>query len=147
MAIQSALETLTDLAQRESDAAARRLGAALRAVEEAEQKLQMLLGYRQDYADRLDQAQVAGITPFAYANFVAFMGKLDNAVNGQHEVIKHAQYKAETERKALQESERKRLSYRTLNERAAAQALAVETRRDQKMMDDFAARSARRTER
>jgi flagellar FliJ protein len=48
------------------------------------------------------------------------------------------------ERKAWQESERKRLSYRTLTERAAAEALAVETKRDQKMMDDFAARAARR---
>jgi flagellar FliJ protein len=143
MAHASALETLIDLAQRESDACAKRLGAALKAVEDGEQKLQMLLGYRQDYADRLDQAQMNGITPFAYANFVAFLGKLDNAINGQHEVIKHAQYKADTERKALQESERKRLSYRTLNERAAAEALAIETRRDQKMMDDFAARTAR----
>lgn len=143
MAHSSALQTLVDLAQRESDNRAKRLGVALKAVEEAEQKLQMLLGYRQDYADRLDQAQMNGITPFAYANFVAFLGKLDNAINGQREVIKHAEYKADTERKALQESERKRLSYRTLNERAAAQALALETRRDQKMMDDFAARTAR----
>jgi flagellar FliJ protein len=143
MANTSALQTLVDLAQRESDNRARRLGVALKAVEEAEQKLQMLLGYRQDYADRLDQAQMNGITPFAYANFVAFLGKLDNAINGQREVIKHAEYKADTERKAFQESERKRLSYRTLNERAAAQALAIETRRDQKMMDDFAARTAR----
>jgi len=146
MAIKSALETLIDLAQRESDDRAKRLGAALKAVEEAEQKLQMLQGYRQDYADKLDQAQMNGITPFAYANFVAFMGKLDNAVNGQKEVIKHAQYKADTERTALQDSERKRLSYRTLSERAAAQALAIETKRDQKMMDDFAARSARRAQ-
>jgi flagellar FliJ protein len=143
MANVSALQTLVDLAQRESDDRAKRLGAALKAVEEAEQKLQMLLGYRQDYADRLDEAQMAGITPFAYQNFVAFLGKLENAVNGQREVIKHAQYKADSERKALQESERKRLSYRTLNERAAAQALAIEAKRDQKMMDDFAARSAR----
>jgi len=143
MANTSALQTLVDLAQRESDDRARRLGAALKAVEEAEQKLQMLLGYRQDYADRLDQAQMNGITPFAYANFVAFLGKLDNAISGQREVIKHAEYKAGAERKALQESERKRLSYRTLNDRAAAQALAIETKRDQKMMDDFAARTAR----
>jgi flagellar FliJ protein len=143
MANLSALETLIDLAQRESDNRAKRLGMALKAVEEAEQKLQMLMGYRQDYADRLDAAQMAGITPFAYQNFVAFLGKLENAVQGQHEVIKHAQYKADTERKALQDSERKRLSYRTLNERAAAQALAIETRRDQKMMDDHAARTAR----
>ena len=143
MANTSALDTLIDLAQRDSDAIAKRLGVALKNVEEAEQKLVMLDGYRDEYVRKLDAAQTNGITPFAYANFVAFMGKLDNAVNGQQEVIKHAQYKADTERKALQESERKRLSYRTLNERAAAQALAIETKRDQKMMDDFAARSAR----
>src|SRR5438067_9998949 len=114
MAHPSALDTLIDLAQRESDACAKRLGAALKAVEEGEQKLQMLTGYRQDYADKLDAAQVAGITPFAYANFTAFMGKLENAINGQREVIKHASFKAEQERRAWQESERKRLSYRTL---------------------------------
>ena len=144
MANSSALETLIDLAQRESDACAKRLGAALKAVEDAEQKLVMLTGYRQDYADKLDGAQMNGITPFAYANFTAFMGKLDNAINGQREVIKHAQYKADTERRAWQESERKRLSYRTLNERAAREALAIEEKRDQKMMDDHAARTVRR---
>ena len=143
MANTSALETLIELAQRDSDAAAKRLGAALKAVEEAEQKHQMLLGYRDDYANRLDQQQMAGITPFAYQNFVAFVGKLDNAINGQREVLKHANYKSELEKKAWQESERKRLSYRTLNERAAAEALKIENKRDQKMMDDHAARTVR----
>ena len=143
MANLSALETLIDLAQRESDAVARRLGAALKAVEEGEQKLQMLMGYRDDYARQLDAAQMAGITPFAYHNFVAFLGKLDNAINGQRDVIKHAQYKADTEKTAWQESERKRLSYRTLNERAALEALNTENKRDQKMMDDHAARTVR----
>jgi flagellar FliJ protein len=143
MANASALETLIDLAQRESDAAARRLGAALKAVDEGEQKLQMLLGYRDDYANRLDAAQVAGITPFAYQNFVAFLGKLEQAIDGQREVLKHARVKADMEKKGWQESERKRLSYRTLNERAAAEALAIENKRDQKMMDDHAARTVR----
>ena len=143
MAHTSALETLIDLAQRESDNRAKRLGAALKAVEDGEQKLQMLLGYRDDYAGKLDAAQQNGITPFAYRNFVAFLDKLEHAINGQKEVIRHAAFKADMERKAWQESERKRLSYRTLTERAAAQALALDTKRDQKMMDDFAARSAR----
>ena len=143
MANASALETLIDLAQRESDACAKRLGAALKAVDEGEQKLQMLLGYRDDYANKLDAAQMAGITPFAYQNFVAFLGKLEQAIDGQREVLKHARAKADMEKKAWQESERKRLSYRTLNERAAAEALALESKRDQKMMDDHAARTAR----
>jgi flagellar FliJ protein len=141
MATSSALETLIELAQRDSDECARRLGVARKAVEEAAQKLTMLLGYRDEYARRLDAAQVNGITPFAYHNFVAFMAKLDQAVAGQREVQKHAEARAAMEQKAWQENERKRLSYRTLNERAAAEALRIENKRDQKLMDDHAART------
>ena len=82
-----------------------------------------------------------GITPFAYHNFVAFMAKLDQAVAGQREVLKHAEARVAMEQKAWQDSERKRLSYRTLNERAAAEALRIENKRDQKLMDDHAART------
>ena len=142
MANPSALTTLIELAQRESDDAAKRLGLALKAVEDAEQKLTMLVGYRDDYARKLDAAQVSGITPMAYRNFVAFMGKLDNALTGQAEVVKHAQYKSTLEKKAWQESERKRLSYKTLNDRAAVEALRLENKRDQKAMDEHAARQA-----
>jgi len=142
MAHPSALQTLIELAQRESDAAARRLGVALQAVDEAGQKLEMLLGYRDDYARKLDEAQVSGITPFSYHNFVAFVAKLDNAIGGQREVLKHAEYRRDVEKSAWQESERKRLSYRTLTERAAQEALKVENKRDQKAMDEHAARSA-----
>ena len=142
MANSSALDTLIELAQRASDDAAKRLGAALKTVEDADQKLQMLLGYRDDYARKLDAAQVAGITPMAYHNFVAFIGKLDNAINGQREVLKHAQYKSGLEKTAWQACERKRLSYKTLNDRAAAEALRLENKRDQKQMDEHAARQA-----
>jgi flagellar protein FliJ len=142
MASTSALETLIDLAQRASDECARRLGAARKAEDEAQQKLQMLLGYRDEYAQRLEAAQIAGITPQAYHNFVAFLAKLDTAVAGQRDVLRHAEARVVMEQKAWQESERKRLSYRTLTERAAAQALKIENKRDQKQMDDHAARAA-----
>ena len=142
MAKQTALETLIELAQRETDDAAKRLGVALKAVDESEQKLTMLLGYRDDYAMRLEATQVAGITPMAYRNFVAFMDKLDIAINGQREVIKHAQHKSAVEKTAWQASERKRLSYRTLNERAAINALKLENKMDQQQMDEHAARQA-----
>ena len=142
MAHPSALETLIELAQRDTDEAAKRLGAALKAAEETEQKLTMLLGYRDDYARKLDAAQVNGITPMAYRNFVAFMDKLDNAINGQREVVKHAHHKSGVAKTAWQACERKRLSYRTLNERAATEALRVENKRDQKQMDEHAARQA-----
>lgn len=142
MANLSALETLIGLAQRDTDAAAKKLGAALAAVDEAQQKLTMLHGYRDDYAGKLEAAQMHGITPQAYHNFVAFMGKLDNAINGQREVLKHAEAKGAMAKTTWQACERKRLSYRTLSERAAADTLRLENKRDQKQMDEHAARQA-----
>ncbi|MQA42845.1 flagellar export protein FliJ [Rugamonas aquatica] len=142
MASKAQLETLMDLARRETDDAAKRLGAALKAVDDAKQKHQMLVGYRDEYAKRFEAAQAAGITPMAYRNFQAFMEKLEVAVKGQLDMIKHAEYRSGQEKTAWQASERKRMSYSTLNDRAAAEALKLENKRDQKQMDEHAARQA-----
>ncbi|MYM35268.1 flagellar export protein FliJ [Duganella sp. FT94W] len=142
MASKAQLETLMDLARRETDDAAKRLGASLKQVEEEKQKHEMLVGFQQEYINKFEAAQVAGITPMAYRNFVAFIDKLDTAVKGQLEMIKHAEYRSEQEKAAWQTSERKRMSYSTLNERADAAALKLENKRDQKAMDEHAARGA-----
>ena len=142
MAKQSALDTLIELAQRDTDEAAKRLGVALKAVDEAEQKLTMLLGFRDDYGVKLEAAQIAGITPMAYRNFIAFVDKLEVAIRGQRDVITLAQQRGAHEKTAWQAAERKRLSYRTLSERAAVDALRRENKQDQKQMDEHAARQA-----
>jgi flagellar FliJ protein len=142
MASKAQLETLMDLARRETDDAAKRLGAALKAVDEAKQKHQMLVGYRDEYINRFEAAQAAGITPMAYRNFQSFMEKLDTAVKGQLELIRHAEHRSGQEKTLWQAAERKRMSYSTLNDRAAAEALKLENKRDQKQMDEHAARQA-----
>ncbi|MYM76174.1 flagellar export protein FliJ [Duganella sp. FT134W] len=142
MASKAQLETLMDLARRETDDAAKRLGTALKAVDEAKQKHEMLIGFREEYIKRFEAAQAAGITPMAYRNFVAFIDKLEVAIKGQLEMIRHAQLRSEQEKAAWQGSERKRMSYSTLNDRADAAALKLENKRDQKAMDEHAARGA-----
>jgi len=142
MASKAQLETLMDLARRETDDAAKRLGAALKAVDEARQKHQMLVGFREEYVKKFEAAQAAGITPMAYRNFQAFIEKLEVAVKGQYDMIQHAEYRSDQEKTAWQASERKRMSYSTLNDRADADALKLENKRDQKQMDEHAARQA-----
>ena len=142
MASLSQLETLIDLARRATDDAAKRLGAAHKSVADNEQKLQMLQGYRDDYARRFESSMAAGMTPMAYRNFQAFLNKLDNAITGQQEVLRHAHRRSEQEKAAWQASERKRMSYSTLEERAQQEALRAEAKRDQKSMDEHAARQA-----
>jgi flagellar FliJ protein len=142
MASPSQLATLIDLARRETDDAAKRVGAALRMVEDSEQKLGMLTGYRDDYLSRFEATLAAGMTPMAYRNFQAFMDKLDNAVKGQQDAVNHARARSEQEKAAWQVSERKRMSYTTLQDRAQQEAMRVELKRDQKAMDEHAARQA-----
>ncbi|MBE3023367.1 flagellar export protein FliJ [Janthinobacterium sp. BJB1] len=142
MASPSQLATLIDLAQRETDDCAKRLGAALKALDDCRQKLDMLSGYRDDYAQRFEATMSNGITPMAYRNFQAFMVKLDSAILGQQQVVEHAQARSENEKMRWQAAERKRMSYTTLNNRAQEQALKLENKRDQKAMDEHAARQA-----
>jgi flagellar FliJ protein len=142
MASKSQLDTLIELATTASDEAAKRLGAALRMVQEHEGKMQMLTGYRADYAQRFEDALAAGMTPMAYRNFQAFLDKLDNAISGQQQVLLQARQRGEHERSSWLASERKRMSYTTLCNRAAEQAQRVEAKRDQKLMDEHAARQS-----
>lgn len=142
MANRSQLQTLIDLAQRETDAAAKRLGETIRAANDAEQKQGMLQGYRDDYATRFVQTQMNGIAPMQYRNFEAFLLKLDNAITGQQEVVKNAKGRIENARRHWQECERKRLSYQALLKRADLELQQKANKRDQKAMDEHANRQA-----
>jgi flagellar FliJ protein len=142
MASTSQLETLIDMARRDTDDAAKRLGAALKAVNDAEEKLNMLIGYRDEYSRKFQANQQAGITPMAYRNFQAFMDKLDSAIHGQEEAVRHAQKRGEMEKTSWQAAERKRVSYSTLRDREEAKQQKLEAKRDQKAMDEHASRQA-----
>lgn len=140
MATPSALDTLIDLAQRETDDAAQCLGEALRSGEEARQKLDLLQQYRDDYNNRCLSSLSQGISTTHFMNFQAFMQKLDCAIAGQQKVVDDAQYRIAEARAAWQRCEQKKMSFVTLAERAEQTAAQRELRREQKQNDEFAAR-------
>ena len=142
MATHSALETLVELATNQSDEAARRLGLAIRACEDTEQKLALLLQYRDDYQARFQSGLAAGITATGYRNFQVFLEKLDTAIAGQQQIVQDAKRRMGDERNAWQSCERKRMSFDTLATRAQQEEQRKENKRDQKLMDEFATRQA-----
>lgn len=142
MATPSALDTLIDLAHKETDAAAKQLGAALRASEEAGQKLDLLLQYRNDYAARCQSNLASGISTTYFNNFQVFMQKLEHAIAGQQKVASDAKHRAEQARAAWLSCEQKKMSFVTLAERAGREAARRELWRDQKQNDEHAARRA-----
>ncbi|MCA1322592.1 flagellar export protein FliJ [Herbaspirillum sp. alder98] len=140
MATPSALDTLIDLATKETDEATKRLGRAVRVSEEAQQKLAILQQYRDDYAARFQDTLTTGLTALSYRNFQLFLEKIDVAIEGQENVVRSSQQRVAEARLAWQACERKRMSYNTLATRARDKELKKENKRDQKAMDEHAAR-------
>ena len=142
MATPSALSTLIDLANKETDEAAKLLGTALRAGDEATQKLDLLLQYRNDYAERCQNTMASGISTTHFNNYQLFMQKLDHAISGQQKVVSDTQLRIAQARAVWQACEQKKMSFVTLAERASKEQSRRELWRDQKQNDEFAARSA-----
>lgn len=142
MAHASALDTLIELASSATDEAAKRLGAAIRAAEDNEKKLAMLLQYRDDYTARLHASLANGLTTAGYRNYQMFLDKLDAAIDGQQKIVDDARHRVGTERTAWQASERKRMSYDTLATRAHKAEEHRVNKREQKQTDELAARKA-----
>jgi flagellar protein FliJ len=142
MAINSALETLIELATSQTDEAAKRLGLAIRACEDTEQKLTMLLQYREEYESRFKVNLASGVTAAGYRNFQLFLEKLDTAISGQQRIVEDAKRRIVDERSQWQSCERKRMSYDTLATRVQKAEEHKENKRDQKLMDEFATRQA-----
>jgi flagellar FliJ protein len=142
MATPSALNTLIELANKDTDEAAKLLGAALRAGEEAKQKLDLLMQYRDDYAARCQADLTAGISTTHFNNFQVFMQKLDYAIAGQQKVVDDAMQRVAQARAAWQACEQKKMSFVTLADRASKEDARRELWRDQKQNDEHAARRA-----
>ncbi len=140
MATSTALGTLIELATKDTDEAAKRLGKCMKAVEECEQKLELLKQYRDDYAARFQHNLTTGLTATGYRNFQQFLDKLEQAIASQQLVVRDAHARVDRERTAWQNCERKRMSYGTLAERAGKAEQLKENKRDQKQMDEHAAR-------
>ena len=142
MATSSALNTLIDLAKKETDAAAKQLGAALHAGEEAEQKLELLMQYRDDYAARCQSNLTSGISTTHFNNFQVFMQKLEHAIAGQQKVVADARQRIAQARAVWQACEQKKMSFVTLADRASKESTRRELWLDQKQNDEHAARRA-----
>ncbi|WP_019898903.1 flagellar export protein FliJ [Methylotenera mobilis] len=137
------LRMLEEIASKEVELATEALAKAMKVVNEAQGKYDMLLEYRKGYQDNLNANLAKGMTAEAYQNFQNFFKKLDHAITGQRDVVTFAEQQVKVHRTLWQESQRKKLSYDVLITRSDKRAAKVEQKRDQKMMDEFATRMTR----
>lgn len=132
---------LKRFAEQQRDRCARRLCDAMRLAQDAQKKLALLAGYRDDYLHRMGSASRDGIHSERLRVYRTFIANLERAVEQQDRAVAAARRDVELAQAAWAAQQRTVDSYQALAERQEA-ALAVRERREQqKQQDEFATRA------
>ena len=137
------LQTLLDLANSRMDEAARKLGELIASEQAVEEKLTLLMTYRQEYHARFVEAARNGIGPDAWRNFSAFLGKLDDAIAQQQRVVSDSRQRTEQGQQAWVDQRNKVKAFDTLSHRHQSQQARKEAKQEQRLTDEHAAKQFR----
>ena len=132
------LQTLLDLARSDSDGAAARLGALNGHDREMEERLLLLLEYRNEYRANLEQMARAGMSSVDWRNFREFIDKIDAAIVQQRQAVADAKHQLQAGQHHWHAQQRKLKSFDTLSSRHRTTELRIESRQEQKEQDEFA---------
>lgn len=143
MARKFPLQTLLDLAQEHADAATKNLQALKSRWQEAEEKLQQLLAYRESYRQRLRESAVGGTSASTLRDFQLFMAKLDMAIKLQQDEIARCQARWNAGQQEWLRQRGKLKTYDVLSVRHRRMEEKREARAEQKEMDEFSSKQDR----
>jgi flagellar protein FliJ len=134
------LKIVQDLAIKASDDAALALGQLNAAVAKEEQKLQMLLQYREEYRERVRGTVNQDVHTAAWMNLQQFVAKLDDAIEQQRSAVGMANAAVARGQSEWQAKQVKVKAFDKLERRHNA-ALDERTKKfEQRATDEFAAR-------
>lgn len=134
---------LKDMAAQEVESAMQALASAMKLLEDARAQEAMLQQYQAEYAQQLHLATSKGMEATLYQNFRRFAQQLEQAVTGQDAQLQQLEKMVQAKREAWQAAQRKKKSYEVLIDRATHHAQKVQSKREQKLMDEFAGRAKR----
>ena len=135
-----AVQLAVELAQRRRDDAARVLSGALLQQKAAFEQLDQLEAYaRETQAKWTDRAQVSASPALMYHHY-QFMGKLDQAVLFQTNVIHNHENQVGRLRQALVDADQRLMSFKHVLEARKAVIAQVQNRQEQRQMDELASR-------
>lgn len=133
------LKPLLDLSVTRLDEATRRLGELIASENEGCRKLELLQNYRNEYQTRFEDAAREGIGPEAWRNFVAFIARIDEAIDSQAHQVDRCK-NLTTEGKQVWMNERNRVkAFDTLQTRHAQREAHAYSKQEQRQLDEHTA--------
>jgi flagellar FliJ protein len=138
MPTHSQLQTLLDLSQARLDDAARQLGQFLASEQADEQKLGLLMSYRDEYQLRFREAARCGMGRDEFNNFSSFLARLDEAIAQQHAAVANARQRTALGQQAWVDQRTQAKAFGTLSQRHKQRTMALESKREQRLSDEHA---------
>ncbi len=137
------LQILLDRAQEDLDNAAKHLGQAQRDRSAAQEQLDALMRYRDEYHARFAVDAQAGMPAGSMRNFQSFIDTLDAAIGQQRRIVAAADARLDAARPEWQARKRTLGSYEILQARGAAQDEQRAAKREQRDADEHSAKVLR----
>lgn len=140
------LQTLLDLSQMRMDDAARRLGELLAGEQEASARLTLLQQYREEYHGRFVAAARGGIGRDALSNYQTFLNRLDDAIAQAQLMVTQSKQRTAMGQQEWIDKRGRVQAFDTLSQRHQSREQGIENRKEQKLLDEHAARKHQTTQ-
>lgn len=134
-----------DLATRKRDEAAQALMRVQSACLFAQDQMSQLEVYAAETASRWTKAAQSGTTPELLRHHYQFLDRLQQAIGLQQGVLANESRKLEHAKRLVLEAEFRLLSLQQVLKKKQADLALIQSRREQKLMDEFAALQTRRS--
>lgn len=134
-----------DLATRKRDAVAQALMQVQSACLFAQDQMSQLEVYAAETASRWTAAAQSGTTPELLRHHYQFLDRLQHAIGLQQGVLANERRKVDHAKRLLLEAEFRLVSLQQVLKKKQAGLALIQSRREQKQMDEFAALQTRRT--
>ncbi|AWK41747.1 flagella biosynthesis chaperone FliJ [Photorhabdus laumondii subsp. laumondii] len=141
---QSPLITLRDLAQNAVEKAATHLAQVCQNYQQMEQQLATLMGYQDEYRERLNDTLSHGMPCTTWQNYQQFMKTLEKAIEQHKLQLNQWQQRLDTALSQWREKQQRLNAFDTLQQRADNNRRLHQNRTEQKQMDEYAQRSVQR---
>lgn len=133
------LKPLLDLTQSRMDDAARHLGELIASEQAGTRKLELLQNYRDEYEARFNDAARSGLSPEAWRNYSAFIGRIDEAIEIQRGQVERSRQMTVAGQQAWMDQRNKVKAFDTLQKRHELGEARKTARLEQRQSDEHSA--------
>lgn len=134
------LQPLLDLSNLRLDEATRQLGKLIAGEQESQQRLELLMQYRDEYQSRFLAQASQGLGPDAWRNYQHFLGRLDQAIDQARSMLNSSKQQTAAGQRNWVDKRGKVKAFDTLAQRHQMRQALGEARQEQKHADEHTAR-------